>query len=167
MTESMVCCLSCRKTFQPARVGIGCSCGGTSEGEEGRRRGRRYRGAALIPDMQHWAARWGRLQSSAWFLTEVSKPSCHEQLMEFAFQVRKPGINKSSAKGHNQTCVAAACYSNILLPVSSPTGSICFLSCLLFCKHYGGYCSQKSTLTSHYPGLSFLPSGCPLLYARS
>lgn len=35
---------------------------------------------------------------STWLLPEVSKPSCHKQLMELAFQVRKPGINKSNAK---------------------------------------------------------------------
>lgn len=98
---------------------------------------------------------------SAWFLPEVSKSSCQEELTAFAFQVRKPGINKSNAKGHEQTRMAAACYSNILLPVSSPAESIWFLLCLLFCKHYRGYRCQKTTFTSPYPGLSFLSPGCP------
>lgn len=98
---------------------------------------------------------------SAWFLPEVSKSSCHEQLTEFAFQVGKPGINKSNAKCHEQTHVTAACYSNILLPVSSRAESICFLLCLLFCKHYGGYRCQKTTLTSPYPGTSLVSPRLP------
>lgn len=102
---------------------------------------------------------------STWFLPEVSKSSCHKQLTEFAFQVGKPGINKSNAKGCVQTHVAAACYSNILLPVSSPTESILFLWCLLLCKHYRDYCCQKPSLTSPHTSFSFLPPGCPLLCA--
>lgn len=56
-------------------------------------------------------------------------------------------------KGREQTCVAAACYSNILLTVSSPTESIWFLSCLLFCEHYRGYTAK--TPLSLLPTLAF------------
>lgn len=74
------------------------------------------------------------------FFPKVSKSSCHKQMMAFAFQAGKPNV-----KCHEQTCIAAACYSNILLPVSAPTESIWFVSCLLFCKHYKGYSCQKTT----------------------
>lgn len=43
--------------------------------------------------------------------------------------------------------MTAAHYSNILLPVSSPTESIWFPLCLLFFMHYRGYCCQKKLLS--------------------
>lgn len=135
------------------------SCSRTLEGQEGRRRGGRCRGAAPPPHAEHPAVYRGRLQLPC--LLEVFKSSYHKQLMEFAFKLRKAGINKPNAECHEQACVAAACYSNILLPVSVPTESSWFLSCLLFCKHYRGTAAKKTfsllpTLVFH-----FLPWSAP------
>lgn len=115
--ENAVCCLSCSETFHPAKWALGKAAvalceGKKEEGEEGRAEG-------LLPGPM---CSTGQLAGAgchpfAWLLPEVSKPSCHQQLMELAVRVRKPGIKKPNAKGREQTYMAAACYSNILLPV--------------------------------------------------
>ena len=119
----MVCCLSCGEIFQPAErvrwVQLRWHFG-----RGGRRRGRRCRGATPRLTCSTRQLAVAGCYPSAWFLPEVSKSSCHKQLTELAFQFGKSGINKSDAKSREQTRVAAACYSNILLPVSSPAKSI-------------------------------------------
>lgn len=72
-------------------------CFGRGKKEEGKERG----AEGLLPCLtcSTWQLAGVGCHPSAWFLPEVSKSLCHEQLMEFAFQVGKPGINKSNAKG--------------------------------------------------------------------
>lgn len=68
------------------------SCRRTLEGQEGRRKGGRCRGAASPPLMEHPAVYRGRLQLLCLVPAEVFKSSYHEQLMEFAFNSEKQGL---------------------------------------------------------------------------
>lgn len=102
--------------------------------------GREVQRGCSPPHTEHPAFTGPGCNFSAWPLPEVFKSSYHEQRMEFACKLGKAGINKPNGERREQACMAAACYSNILLPVSAPTESSWFLSCLLFCKHYRGYC---------------------------
>lgn len=135
---------SCRH-FQPVTAAVGLWKGKKEEGE-----GKKGR---LLPTQSTQQFTGAGCNFSAWFLPEVFKCSYHEQRPEFACKLGKAGINKPNAECHEQSCVAAACYSNILSQFPLRAVGFCHSCCSASITEVT---AARKTFSLPWPFISYL-----------